>query len=489
MNLIGQVPYGYGILAPSIMSVIDRRSHAMTIGDLLHYVQIMQLCFAVTAVAAYISYRPRNLFGVLTALLIAGPYWATAGLGIWHPNQTGFRSAGLPVGILAMTLVGRLDLTRTAWCLGAVAAVAFLNNMETAVALSVGFAVYMIVRSRQIPIRLLLHALASMLAVFSTYLVLYRLALGRWALGVQFADIMAPFEKLTSGGFGIRLFSAGGEGEGFYNVPLALLMFCHSVYIIIHAFMTLGRRPLTPHESVRAAVATTLVIWLSYYFNAPSWWQMWTHLFLYGFLIIDVMDPRLFALGFPAHRLHGLRARLCGMRIAPSRLVLLFLLGLMAVQTNRNLGRYMGDFMYPPWMGKPHDASIVSGIMLPKAMADALVAKSAKLTELNSATKGSLVYLTFNTAFMPELTGLFEGPPERDLWPGIPGDAAFDVTVQRILVGHPDVVLIDAPEGPLTVTGQRQLFQERVRQAVGRSYGLSGTEAGWQIWRPLRAEG
>lgn len=486
MKLIGQLPYGYGILAPSIMSVIDHRIHAMTIGDLLRYVQIMQLCFIVAAIGAYISYRPRNPLGVLTAILIAGPYWATAGLGIWHPNQTGFRSLGFPVGILAMTLVGRLDLTRTAWCLGAVAAVAFLNNMETAVALSAGFAVYMILRSRQIPIRLLLHASAAVLIAFSVYLVLYRLALGRWALGLQLDDIVAPFERFTSGGFGIRLFSAGSEGEGFYNVPLMLLMFCHSIYIIIHAFMTLGRRPLTQHESVRAAVATVLVIWLSYYFNAPNWWQLWTHLFLYGFLIIDVMDPRLFAVGFPASHLRGLGARLYGMRIAPTRLALLFLLGLTVVQTNRNLIKYLADFMYPPWMDKPHDASIVSDIMLPKAMADALVAKAEKLTKLNSAAKSSLVYLTFNTAFMPGLTGLFERAPERDLWVGIPGDAAFDGTMQRILDRHPDVVLIDAPEGPLGVTGQRRQFQDRVRLAVGRSYGLSDTEAGWQIWRPLR---
>src|SRR5580704_3828237 len=177
MKLIGELPYGYGILAPSIMSVIDHRIHAMTIGNLLRYVQITQLCFIVAAIGAYISYRPRNPLGVLTAILIAGPYWATAGLGIWHPNQTGFRSLGFPVGILAMTLVGRLDLTRAAWCLGAVAAVAFLNNMETAVALSAGFTVYMILRSRQIPIRLLLHASGAVLIVFSAYLVLYRLAL------------------------------------------------------------------------------------------------------------------------------------------------------------------------------------------------------------------------------------------------------------------------------------------------------------------------
>ena len=140
--------------------------------------------------------------------------------------------------------------------------------------------------------------------------------------------------------------------------------------------------------------------------------------------------------------------------------------------------------MYPDWVSAPHDASIVSDVLMPKDMADALTTKAKKLTELNAATKGSLVYLTFNVSFMPELTGLFERDPERDLWVQIPGDRAFDTTIEMILKPRPDVVLIDAPTGPLAVSGERKAFQDRVRQAVGRQYQLSATENGWQIWRP-----
>jgi hypothetical protein len=173
------------------------------------------------------------------------------------------------------------------------------------------------------------------------------------------------------------------------------------------------------------------------------------------------------------------------MRIAPTRLILLFFLGLMIVHSNRDLLKYTEDFMYPDWVRAPHDASLVSDILLPGAMADALTTKAKKLAYLNAETKGSLVYLTLNVAFMPQLTGLFERNPERDLWDQIQGDPAFDLTIETILKRHPDIVLIDAPTGPLAVTGERKVFQDRVRKAVAREYRLAATEDGWQIWRPI----
>jgi hypothetical protein len=286
---------------------------------------------------------------------------------------------------------------------------------------------------------------------------------------------------------GLRLFDPGGERENLYIVPFAFIMFSHAIYIVISSFMKLGHRKLTQHESMRAAIATILLVWLSYYFRLPNWLQIWTHLFLYGFLIIDTMDSRLFAIGFSgeAQAEQSIAARLRNMRIAPARLVLLLFLGLMIIHTNRNLLKYTEDFMYPNWVRVPHNASIVSDILLPKDMADALVAKAKKLAELNVAKKASLVYLTFNVSFMPELTGLFERNPERNLWLQIPGDRAFEATIEKILERHPDVVLIDAPDGPLAVTGERKVFQDHVRQAVSGEYRLSSTEDGWQIWHRI----
>jgi hypothetical protein len=488
LNFFDQVPSGYGLLSPSIMSVIDTIKHNMTIGNQLRFVQVWQFLFSIAAVGAYFSFRSQNLLGILLAMLLAGPYWVTAGLGIWHPNQTGLRSIGLPLGVLAIALAGRFDVTRAAWWLGGVAAIVLLSNVETSIAIMIGFAVYFVVRTNKVPIKPAIHAVAAFISVLLAYGVLYGIALGRLPMALRlhnFFDVANQFARVSQGGDGLRLFRSGGENEGLYLIPFALIMFGHAIYVVISAFMKLGCRKLTQREAVRVAVAAILLVWLSYYFNAPNWWQIWTHLFLYGFLIIDVMDRRLFAIGFPPQAAQNMAARLRHLRIAPTRLVLLFFLGLVIVHTNRHLLKYTAEFMYPDWVRVPHDASIVSDILLPKEMAEALRTKASKLTELNGVTKGSLIYLTFNVAFMPELTGLFERNPKRDLWVGIPGDAAFDATMETILRERPDIMLIDAPTGPLAVTGARKDFQDRVRQAIGRRYQLSATEDGWQIWRPF----
>jgi len=117
------LPYGYGLLMPSVMSVIDHLTHNLTIGHQLQFVQFCQLLFCIAAIAAYWCYRPRAYLGILAAMLLAGPYWITGGLGIWHQNQTGFRSLGLPLGMLAMALAGRMALPRAAWLLGATGAI------------------------------------------------------------------------------------------------------------------------------------------------------------------------------------------------------------------------------------------------------------------------------------------------------------------------------------------------------------------------------
>ena len=326
LNFFDQLPMEYGLLSPSIMSVIDRFHHDMTLGNQLRFVQVWQLLFSVGAVVAYFSFRSRNLLGILFAMLLAGPYWATAGLGIWHPNQTGMRSIGLPLGILAIAFAGRLTTTQAALWLGGVAGLVLLSNLETSIAISVGFVVYFIVRTRDIPIKAALYAIAGFVGALLAYGALYSLAMGRLPMALHLGDVLGFVRPLSSAGIGDggRLFNPGVEKENLYIVPFALIMFGNAIYIVIASFIKLGHRKLSQRESMRAAIATILLVWLAYYFRIPNWWQIWTHLFLYGFLIVETMDPRLFAIGFPREAGLSVTARLRSMRIAPGRLVLLF---------------------------------------------------------------------------------------------------------------------------------------------------------------------
>jgi hypothetical protein len=486
-DFFDQLPFSYGLLMPSIMSVFERRFHALAIGDQLRVVEVTQVLFALSAVAAYVSYRPRAVIGILVAVLVAGPYWASAGLGIWHPNQTGFRSLGLAVGMLALMLSARWKTENTAWCLGAIGGAAILMNLETAIAVAAGFSIFMIVRTQSIPFGLYARMSGASLGVVGLYLICYRLALGRLPFSDKAIDFLSLIERFTSGAYGGRLFESGYERSGYFLVPFALAMFLHAIYLVVEGFRRLGSGPLQPRAAQRVAVATTLIVWLTYYFNSPNWWQIWTHLFLYGLLIIDQFDHRLFGIGRGALSKLPVAERLRHMRVSPQRLFLLLYVALIIPHTNRHLVNFTADFMYPSWLNNRQEVSVVSGVLMPNDLAEALQRKAKKLVDLKISSGNRVAYLTFNMAFMPRLSGIFQPHPFRDPFTEIRGDAVFDRTLEDLMRQRPDVILLDAPRGPLTTTGARRDFQDRLRHALARSYQNSGTEDGWEIWRPVKS--
>jgi hypothetical protein len=197
-----------------------------------------------------------------------------------------------------------------------------------------------------------------------------------------------------------------------------------------------------------------------------------------------LFDLRLFSIGAARSRLAWPWFWQRPIRSRPARVVPIFLLAILLPHTNQHLLQYTREFMSPYWTRTDHEASMVSGLLLPRAAADAVKEKTAKLLALHDANPGRVLYLTYNVSFVPMLSRLFEPAPERSLWGSIEGDAAFDFAMNSLLARQPTVILIDAPTGPLAVIGTRKDFQERVRRAVSRTYHLAETQGGWQIWRP-----
>lgn len=482
-NFFDQIPFSYGFLMPSILSVIDRRFGPTDVGDQIRFVQVCQVLFSVLAIAGYLCCRPRSYLGALAAILLAGPYWASAGIGEWHPNQTGFRSLTLPLSMLALVFAGRQRPQNAAWELGAVGGLSLLINFETTVAVGVGYLVYMGLRMRQQLMVPVLRMAAAGFSVIVAYFVIYRLALGRLPFSSHLLSNFTPLSELTSGEIGLRLFTAGVWKENYYVVAFAFVMFIHAIYVVIDAFIRLGSGPLPHRPAFRAAAAVILIIWFAYYFNLPNWWQIWTYYCLYGYLLIDLFEPRLFALGRWTQRpLRELIWR--PMRSQVSRIVPMIMLAFMIPFTNYDLLQYTRGFLYPPWFRTDHDAGVVSGILVPRPMADELREKVEKLEKVYRASGGRTIYLTFDVSFVPMMSRIFMPVPERNLWGYIPGGPDFDRTIDAIAAKRPEAILIDAPVGPLAVPGARKDFQDHVRRSLSRSYHLSETEAGWQIWRP-----
>ena len=403
-NLFSDI-HGYGLFWPAIMSVIDHEFGRLTMGDQLRFVQVAQALFCLCAVSAYLVYRPRSYGSVLVALLFAAPFWTTGGLGIWHPNQTGYRSLGLPLSFLTLALMEYVEPRAAAWWLGTIAAVATLVNFETAVAVSIGYLIYLGLRTRSFPIGLALRMTAAGATVFLIFLVVWRLALGRLPISFAQFDPFFLLGRFTTGGFGLRLFEAGSWGENYFLVPIALLIVFHSTLVLLRAFFRSGIEYVGHREAFRAAVAATLLVWLSYYFNAPNWWQIWTHLFLYGFLLLDFVDLRLLGIGVTAVRRSAPMERGASARIEIGQLAILLLLALAIPFNNSLLIQQTRDFLFPPWLRAHQDTTMISDILMPKDVGDALQRKARELKAQNDSAKGNLLYLTYETESMPVLTG------------------------------------------------------------------------------------
>lgn len=485
-NYFEQIPFPYGLLMPSIMSVVDHRFGQISVGSQIRFVQWCQVLFTILAVAGYLCCRPRAYLGALAALLLAGPYWATAGWGEWYPNQSGFRALTLPIAMLALALAGRHHPKNAAWGLGGTGGLSLLINLETTVAIGVGYLVYMSLRARPNLVVAVLRMATAGLGVIIAFLILYRLALGRLPFGghplSNLLSLMLPLKVSASGNYGWRLFT-GGWKENYYVVAFAFVMFIHAIYVVQDAFVRLPGGALPHRRAFRAAVGATMIVWFAYYFKGPGPWQIWTYYFLYGFLLIDLFEPRLFALGRGWQKsMRNLLRRPMRSRIA--RIVPIIMLAFMVPLTNSDLIHRIKWFMFPSWFYTDHEAAVVSGILLPRAMADALKEKVAKLQEMYQATDGRIVYLTFNMSFVPTMSRIFMPEPERNLWLSIRGDFAFDRTIHSIIAERPDAILIDAPTGPLAQRDEHKDFQDHVRRSLSRAFHLAGTESGWQIWRP-----
>ena len=319
--------------------------------------------------------------------------------------------------------------------------------------------------------------------VFLIFLVVWRLALGRLPISFAQFDPFFLLGRFTTGGFGLRLFEAGSWGENYFLVPIALLIVFHSTLVLLRAFFRSGIEYVGHREAFRAAVAATLLVWLSYYFNAPNWWQIWTHLFLYGFLLLDFVDLRLLGIGVTAVRRSAPMERGASARIEIGQLAILLLLALAIPFNNSLLIQQTRDFLFPPWLRAHQDTTMISDILMPKDVGDALQRKARELKAQNDSANGNLLYLTYETDSMPVLTGLFEPEPLGFLW-GADGEVGFQAAMAGVVARKFVTVLIDAPDGPLAATGERAAYQNRWRAIIARSYNKVATEGGWEIWKP-----
>jgi hypothetical protein len=66
----------------------------------------------------------------------------------------------------------------------------------------------------------------------------------------------------------------------------------------------------------------------------------------------------------------------------------------------------------------------------------------------------------------------------------VDGEQGFQAAMANVLARHYGTILIDAPTGPLAVSGPRAAFQDRWRAVVATAYQKIETKGGWEFWQP-----
>ncbi len=462
----------YGLLLQVFVAMFERHFGFLDVGGQIRVVQISQAGFLLLAVA--VLYRVRRSFlPTLFPLAIVAPYLTTAGLAIWHPNQSGIRHLGFPLGLLLLQLAGRLSLNYRALLLGFGGGVLLTINVETGIAIICGFAFYFYLQLRlwRDLISIVILAGLGLLGAFAMLLLLYGIGLGYWIpLPTLMAGLRELFARLSGGFTGSLLFVAAPNNINLVFVPLAFALTIHGFYLVMLSALRASSRPLSERELFLASVAVILVVWLNYYYNFPSWWNLWVPLFLYAVILTVLYDP---------HKMRMLLARPLGLFERPWMPVTIMLVVMACGDAHNDLINFNRNHFFPSWHLKDRGVEL-AGVLVPTKLASSLSEKAAYLED---AARGSATaYATVNSDFMPTLSHVYQVGIQRDFWTLAYSDNDIRQQIENLSKRNIAKFLLDDQGGPLAVGGARLSYQRRISRITAEYFVFSERYAGWDVW-------
>jgi hypothetical protein len=454
--------------------MFERHAWLLDVGDQLRVSQLSQVFFLTAAVLVLYRIRHRVVPMLLPLAMIA-PFLTTAGPFIWHPNETGIRSLGFPLGLLVLQLVRRASIARRAFLFGAAGAILLIMNFETGTALIAGFAFYFYQRS--LPIRALqvvksvVLALTGALSALVVFDLVVYLGLGQLITPAEFVQYASKTLAVMSGAHtGITLFTAGPQNLNLIFIPLALVMLLHGLYLIVLFSLRARCRVLTETEIFVGATSTVLVVWLGYYFNFASPWNMWVPMFLYGVILTGTFDLEKLKLFF-ARPLYFVRR--------PWKPISFILIFLALAVTHKDLRAFNNAHLRPPWTSTDPGV-MLSGVLVPTKLAAPLAEKARYLKEISQNRR--VAYSTLNVDFMPILSGVYQAGLLGNLWLRVHSEAEMRNTIRDLAEQMPDRLLTDDTSGPLATIDQRLVFQQHIERIVSEYFTEIDRQSGWKVW-------
>jgi len=461
----------YGLLVPSVFGAFEKYLGYFEFADYLRLIQWHQVAFLSLAVASLIIWKGHRPILVLGALFLFATFLTTAGQGIWHPNQTGWRHIGFALVVFLMILMRRNVTMTRALVLGLACGGVVLHAIEIGIVVTISTCVFVAMGDRErTVIGILLHTLPFFTGVMCSFLIFWFGFIG--AFGEQPVSSFSVFSHILTytqaGNVGGDILSLGPNGENIYYVGFAFFILFHSAFIFLREILLFRRGIQSNWGRVRASLALIVLGWMVYYVNFPAFWNLWSILFLYSFLFIDFMDHQIPGRSIdPAPRLSLLGALGCALAI---------MIGIHAFTFFKSNYHF---FLSPYWSRENPSIAYVSGVIFRADVAEALKRKAAFLDRFS---RDEMRYITFNNYIVPTLSRRYQEVPYDFPLSHLNLKAKYEKFIEHLENSDIKFILIDSENGVLSVNGPRAAFLKRLRINISSTFRLTSVTNGWEVW-------
>ena len=250
----------------------------------LHEIKLLQLGNALYAGLALLVVWcrfPTRPALCLIPLGLALPWVHTLHGDLFAPNQAGWRYIGFPLTMLAILAAGRLTLARTAFLYGCLFGGLLSWNPETGIACGVGLAAFLTLRST-IPQDLLKISggfLSGTAAAVAICFVVTLVGPGQ--------DLISAFRDRAQ----LLMTTTVLNHNNLRLVydPIAVLVALYASATVMSGLRAWRGQGAALGAARRGALGAMLLAWLPYYAFRPDPWNLWSYLFILGFLIAEQM--------------------------------------------------------------------------------------------------------------------------------------------------------------------------------------------------------
>ena len=288
-----------------------------------------------------------------------------------------------------------------------------------------------------------------------------------WISFHYWPDLPGGFQNYFSS---YRLAGIAKASESIQVQPVVWLFFVHASYCLLASVWSRGIGK-SKRACLRASIAAILLVWLTYYVHRPLHWNITGSFFLYGFLLIDLLEiifSRRWKLPSIEHPLIG--------SIACLTLILPLSCWLYA----REWPRFStASTVMVKRQADKSNCVLLSGVLVGRDLALELQDKAAFLKRQHA--KGPVAYITLHPVLMRKLAGCSSATNLSCPSFNIKSETAMSELSDELYQNDHRQVLIDAP-GKEHANLHYDKFLLSMEKHLERNYHKIGTNSSWNIW-------